>query len=310
MKAWQFVEVGKPIQLRETEVPAPSAGEVLVDVKASGLCHSDVGYLDGTIRSLPYAPITLGHEFGGVVSRLGAGATEFTVGQRVVARSTLETPGNASDGGYAEYVVARTGDLVAVPDGLGTAEATVASDAGMTAYHAINRGGVTHGTRVGIIGLGGLGFLAAQFAVTLGAEVYAAEINEDIWPEAERIGVTGSAKSIKEFADKGLEVIVDFAGFGVTTADAIEAIGHGGTIVQVGIGKEFATIRSLLIVWKELRILGSAGGTRADVRNVLELIAQGRVKPRVSTIPFDDIGKGMKRLEEGKVQGRLVAVQP
>src|ERR1700744_6699784 len=104
MKAWQYTKVGEPLSLRDVAVPQPGPGQVLIDIKASGLCHSDVGYLDGTIAHLPFAPITLVHEFAGTVSEVGAGVHDLRIGQRVAIPSTLATPGNASDGGFAEYV--------------------------------------------------------------------------------------------------------------------------------------------------------------------------------------------------------------
>lgn len=310
MKAWQFIGVGSPLTLREVEVPDVGPGQVLIDIKASGLCHSDVGYLEGTITHLPFVPITLGHEMSGVVSRVGPGVSEFTVGQRVAIPSTLETPGNASDGGFAEYVVARQEHLIAIPDDVDHVHAALAMDAGMTSYHAVRYGGTKQGTRIGIIGLGGLGFLGAQFALALGAEVYGVEINEDIWPRALGVGVAGVARSIGEFADKNLEVVIDFAGFGTTTAEAFEAIGHGGTVVQVGLGRTSATISTWALLSKELRYLGSAGGTFDDVRAALDLFSSGTVKPLLNTVSFEQIGEAIARLRRGQVDGRIVAVQP
>ncbi len=310
MKAWQFIGVGSPLTLRDVAVPDVGAGQVLIDIKASGICHSDVGYLEGTITHLPFVPITLGHEMSGVVARVGPGVSEFTVGQRVAIPSTLETPGNASDGGFAEYVVARQEHLIAIPDDVDHVQAALAMDAGMTSYHAVRYGGTKQGTRIGIIGLGGLGFLGAQFALALGAEVYGVEINEDIWPRALEVGVADVARSIGEFADKNLEVVIDFAGFGTTTAEAFEAIGHGGTVVQVGLGRTTATISTWALLSKELRYLGSAGGTFEDVRAALDLFSRGTVKPLLSTVSFEQIGEAIERLRGGRVDGRIVAVQP
>ncbi|SIM52681.1 alcohol dehydrogenase, propanol-preferring [Micromonospora cremea] len=309
MKAWQFIGVGSPLTLRDVDVPEAGPGQVLIDVKASGLCHSDIGYLEGTITHLPFAPITLGHEMSGVIAQVGAGVTGFKIGQRVAIPSTLETPGNASDGGFAEYVVARQEHILGIPDDVDFVHAALAMDAGMTSYHAVRYGGTKQGTRIGIIGLGGLGFLGAQFALALGAEVYGVEINEDVWPRALDVGVADVARSIGEFADKNLEVIIDFAGFGTTTAEAFEAIGHGGTVVQVGLGRSTATISTWALLSKELRYLGSAGGTFDDVRAVLDLFSRNKVKPLLSTVSFEQIGEAIGRLERGRVDGRIVAVQ-
>jgi 2-desacetyl-2-hydroxyethyl bacteriochlorophyllide A dehydrogenase len=310
MKAWQFIAAGEPLTLQDVPTPVPGPGEVLIDVKASGLCHSDVGYLEGTIRGLPFTPITLGHEIAGTVAALGDGAGGYSVGQRVAVPSSLENPGVGSDGGFADLVVAGQDQLIALPDDIGFAEAAVATDAGMTSYHAIHLAGVTRGTRVGIIGLGGLGLLGAQIAAALGAEVYGAEINQTVWPEARDLGVLDCVSDVTGLADRELEVVIDFAGFGTTTAGAIEVVAPGGTVVQVGLGSEFATISSQLVVFKALRYLGSAGGSAEDCLAVISLIAEGKVRPTISTITFDEIGDGIGQLQRGAVHGRLVALQP
>jgi alcohol dehydrogenase, propanol-preferring len=308
MKAWRFHSAGEPLSLDEVETPRAAAGALVIEVGAAGLCHSDVGFLDGTIGALPFAPITLGHEIAGTVSELGRGAGKFEVGQRVAVPSRLEGPGVGSDGGFAEKVAVSEDLVVAVPEGISVEDAAVATDAGMTSYHAIKLGGVTAGTRVGLIGLGGLGSLGAQIAIAAGAEVYVAEIDESVWPSASAMGVVSCVNDITELADENLEVIIDFAGFGTTTAGAIEVVKAQGTVVQVGLGKEFATISSQLMVFKALHYLGSAGGTADDVLAVMDLIAQGKVKPMISTISFDEIGDGMARLQRGGVHGRLVAL--
>ncbi len=138
----------------------------------------------------------------------------------------------------------------------------------MTSYHALKRGGVKAGTRLGIIGAGGLGSLAIQFAKGLGAEVYVAETNRDAWDRISALGVDGLVENIREFADKELEVIVDYAGFGTTTDDAIETVGVNGTVVQVGMGVDRADISTTAIMLKQVNLLApSAVPTRTPQRS-------------------------------------------
>ncbi|AYG04657.1 zinc-binding dehydrogenase [Gryllotalpicola protaetiae] len=311
MKAWRLTAAHEPLTLAEVPEPVAGPGEVVIDVKAASLCHSDVGFLDGTLTGiLGFTPITLGHEIAGVVSAVGEGVTGVTVGERVGVPTAFGGPGQATDGGFAPKVKVGAEWVLPLPDGISFQQAAPATDAGMTAYHALKLGGVTAGTKLGIIGAGGLGSLAIQFAVGLGAEVYVAEINESVWDATRAHGAKAVAKDITEFADLGLEVIVDYAGFGTTTAGAIDAIAPKGTVVQVGLGRERADISSQNVVFKEVTYVGSSAGTHEDCAAVMQLIADGKASSTLSEIGFDEIGEGVERLARGEVVGRLVAVLP
>ncbi|MGJ9459892.1 zinc-binding dehydrogenase [Oceanobacillus sp. CF4.6] len=309
MKAWQLIGANNPLTLNEVDPPTAGPGQVVIDVKAAGICHSDVGYLDGTLTHyVGYMPLTLGHEIAGTIASLGEGVTGFSVGQRVVAAGNENGPGTRYHGGFASQVMVPAELLVPLPDEVSWDQAATATDAGMTSMHALNLGGVRKGTKVGIIGAGGLGSLAIQFALGMGAEVFVAEINEKAHDNIRKYGNLEIATSITEFADRDLEVIVDYAGFGTTTAEAIEAIGMGGTVIQVGLGREKANISAQSVVLKKLRYLGSLGGTTEDVANVLNLIAEGKVKSNVTTISFDQIGDTVEKLAQGEITGRAVAL--
>ncbi|WP_329600016.1 zinc-binding dehydrogenase [Streptomyces pseudovenezuelae] len=311
MKAWRLTDAHEPLVLVDVDEPTAGPGDIVIDVKAASLCHSDVGFLDGTLTSLlGFKPITLGHEIAGVVAEMGEGVTGFSVGDRAVVPTGYGAPGQGTDGGFAEKVKVGAGWVIPLPDAVSFQQAAPATDAGMSAYHALKLGGVKEGTKLGIIGTGGLGSLAIQFAKGLGAEVYVAEINEAVQEAASALGATKVAKDITEFTDDGLGVIVDYAGFGTTTAGAFEAIAHGGTVVQVGVGRVRADIPTQTAVLKELTYLGSSAGTQEDCAKVLDLIAEGKAASTLTEIDFDEIGDGIGRLQRGEVIGRLVAVLP
>jgi propanol-preferring alcohol dehydrogenase len=178
----------------------------------------------------------------------------------------------------------------------------------MTSHHAVmTKGRVAAGTRLGIIGLGGLGQIGARVGVLAGADVYVAEIDDDVWDVADELGVTRVARSIRDFANEQLDVIVDFAGFGTTTAEAIETVRFGGRVVQVGMGKLEATISTRDLIIKECELVGARGGTRDDIAGVYEYFASGQLTPHYTEIDFDDIPDGLDRLARGLVKGRLVA---
>ncbi|MEU3947519.1 zinc-binding dehydrogenase [Streptomyces sp. NPDC029526] len=310
MKAWQFNEVNAPFTLVEREDPKPGADEIVIDVKASGLCHSDVSFVDGTLTPiLGHRPIILGHETAGVVSAIGADVSAFAVGDRVGIPAVTEGPGTAVDGGFADKVVVKADLVVRVPDEVDFSQAAPAMDAARTSYRAlVTFGRVEAGQNVGIIGFGGLGSLGAQIAKELGAEVYVAEINEKVWDDAKALGVAGVSQDIRDFADRGLDVIVDFAGFGTTTASAIDAVRHGGRIVQIGLAREEATLSMQQVILKEITLVGAANGEKSEAEEVLRLMAGGNIESKIVPITFEQIPEYVDKLAKGEVPGRAVAI--
>ncbi|MET0911614.1 MAG: zinc-binding dehydrogenase, partial [Ilumatobacteraceae bacterium] len=236
--------------------------------------------------------------------------TAWKVGDRVGFCPTTEVgaPGYGFDGGFAPKAAIDQVALVRIPDSVSFAYGAAGTDAGMTSHHAvIVNGQVTKGTKLGIIGFGGLGQIGSRVAVLAGAEVYVAEVNEDVWQNARDAGVADVKKNIADFADIGLDVIVDFAGFGTTTAQAIETVRPGGRVVQVGMGRLEATINTRTLITHAVTLIGSVGGTKADVQGVYDYLATGELNPTITEISFDEIPDGIDKLAKGQVVGRLVA---
>ncbi|MGC4806309.1 zinc-binding dehydrogenase [Micromonospora sp. DT233] len=307
MRAWQFEGTGKPIAMNEVAEPAPGPQEVIIDVKAAGLCHSDIMYMQVGESVMPFLPMTQGHENAGVISALGEGVEGWQVGDVVgVCSSGVRPPlGMFAHGGFADKLVADAADLARVPAGLDLSLAALATDAGMTSYHAIIKaGGASAGMKVGVIGYGGLGQIGARAAVLTGAEVHVAETKESVWGLATAAGVTGVVRDAAEWAGQGFDLVVDYAGFD-TTQKAIDAVRRGGKVVQVGLGAPTFTISSNTILGKSL--VGSLGGTVQDIEEVFDLMLRGEIEPVYTQIAFDEIGAGLERLRNNEVTGRLVA---
>ena len=307
MKAWQYEGDRKPIALNEVPEATAGPGEVVIDVKAAGLCHSDMMYMELGDAVMPFLPMTQGHENAGVISAIGEGVTGWSVGDVVGVCSSGERPpaGMFTHGGFADQLVANAADLARVPEGLDLALAALATDAGMTSYHAIMKtGGATAGMKVGVIGYGGLGQIGTRAAVLAGAEVHVAEVKEDVWPLALAAGVAGVVKDADEWAGQNFDLVVDYAGFD-TTAKALAAVRRGGTAVQVGLGKPTFTVPTNAILGKNL--LGSLGGSVADIEEVFALLLSKEIEPVYTEIGFDEIGEGLERLKNNQVTGRLVA---
>jgi propanol-preferring alcohol dehydrogenase len=311
MQAWLFTGAHEPLQRIERPTPQPGHREVLVAVRGSGLCHSDVGRMDGTLT--PYMPkkppIILGHEVAGVVVETGAGVHDYTPGDRVVASGTIAfCPGRDADGGYATHCVLPTDCLVPLPDSVSFVQGAAATDAGQTSHSALMVAGeLRTGQRVGIVGLGGLGMTGARIAVLNGAEVYAAEPRREAWGAAREQGVSEVVGDVRELAQFGLDLLVDFAGFGETTAGAISVVRPGGIVVQVGLGRTEATISTMELIGKGVTLRGSGGGRKSDTVAVLDHMARGELAIKATTIGFDDIPEGLARLGRAGVVGRIVA---
>jgi alcohol dehydrogenase, propanol-preferring len=310
MKGWLFTGAHEPLQLVEREAPKPGAGQIVLEVRAAGLCHSDVGFMDGTLTAmLRNVPMILGHEVAGVVAQIGAGVSGFKLGDRVVVGGPEEfAPGWSVDGGYATECLIVAAGLIPLPDSVSFVQGATATDAGMTAYGAVmGAGELKAGQRIGIIGLGGLGMTGARIAVINGAAVYAAEPRKQVWETAKKLGVKDVVEDAKDLARHGLDTIVDFAGFGTTTAAAVSAVRAGGLIVQVGLGRAEATISTAELVGKFVTLRGSRGGRPGDIAAVLAHMQRGELQIEASTVGFKDIPEALERLKRGGVVGRLVA---
>lgn len=315
MKAWQFTGTNEPLVQNDVPDPVAGPGQVVLKMGAAGICHSDVGLMTdaGWMPMIKKLPITIGHENAGEVLEVGEGVEAFSVGDKVgvcpTANGPADTPGYTYDGGFAEKLLIGADFLVPMPEGLSFAQGAAATDAGMTSHAAvITNGGVKEGDTVGIIGFGGLGQIGTRVAVLAGADVYVAEVNEKVHDAARAAGAKEVATSIKDFPDVSFDVIVDYAGFGTTTADAVDVIRRDGTVVLVGMGRLESTIDTKSLILNQCNLKGSNGGSKEDIAGIYEFMASGQLTPQLTEIPFDEIPQGLEKLHAGEVQGRLVAV--
>ncbi|NVM99575.1 alcohol dehydrogenase catalytic domain-containing protein [Arthrobacter sp. SDTb3-6] len=314
MKAWQFTGTDKALGFNGVAEPKAGPGQVVVEVKAAGVCHSDVTALDdpGWMPLFPVLPRTMGHENAGVIVEVGEGMDQWQVGDRV-GLAPVMADGDALgygkwDGGFGPKLLATSDNLVKLPDEVSFELGAMATDAGLTAYHAIMTvGGAKPGMKVGVIGLGGLGYIGARVAALSGAKVYGAEINPETRKLADEIGLAGVAESIDAFKDKKLDLIVDYAGFGTTTAAAIETLAEFGTLVQVGMGRLEATINTYPIIINQLSIKGSKSGTKEDLEALYGLMKSGELNPPMNLITQAEIPGAIDKLRAGGVVGRYIA---
>ncbi|KAB8226344.1 chaperonin 10-like protein [Aspergillus novoparasiticus] len=316
MRAFQFDDVQSGLQLRTVSHPQPEQGQVIIQIKASGLCHSDCIILqDDQYNMIMRRPIILGHEVAGTIIELGPGVSDYQVGDKVVAGipthpvaqdSFFKAIGLGYDGGYAEHAMAWVENLVRIPSGVSFAQAAVAADSIATAYHAvIKEGCVGPECTVAIVGLGGLGLPAIQIAAIHGARVYAVDIDETKFPLAEELGAVGCANELDKFGDIAFDTVVDFAGAGITTAAAVNAVKPCGRVVVVGLAAKQMNLDTHSVITRNITLQGSIGSSLGELKEVLRLIADGRLSPILEEISFESIPQGLERLAQGKVTGRL-----
>lgn len=319
MKAFQFLGPGKGLELLDLPVPKPNTTEALIRVEAAGLCHSDTHVLQGGGAAWMCAtPVTLGHEVAGVIIELGDSSmlsSEFEIGDRVAVacaghpiqgRNFAEALGVGRDGGYAEYAVAPTKNLVKIPEDVGFAQAAVATDAIATAYHAVvSEGGTKEFVTVAIVGLGGLGLNGVAVAAHCGARVYGVDIDPAKFDQAQAAGAKECKTSLGSFSDKTFDVVIDFAGTKTTIRDAVSVVRPGGTVVLVGLASHSFELTTTDLVTKNISLKGSTSASIQELREVLKLLASGALKPQIRHIPFDDIPEALEILGKGEVKGRL-----
>ncbi|EFX01779.1 putative secondary alcohol dehydrogenase [Grosmannia clavigera kw1407] len=313
MQAFRFNDVSTGLQLLDVPIPEPGPGQVLVAVKAAGLCHSDVHVLQGGGQEWESTkPLTLGHEVAGTIVKLGPSSSDspsgspFSVGDRVAvaqicqptdAMDWTKAVGVGFDGGYAPYALAYVDHLCAIPDGVSFAQAAVATDSIATAYHAVvASAAVQPGSNVAILGLGGLGTNAVAVAAHLGAHVYGVDVNPDSYGLATRLGAVACAASIDAFQHVTLDAVIDFVGLPATVKAAVTAVRIGGTVALVGLGASNVEIPFAIVILHAVNIVGSIGASLDDLHKVFALIESGQLKPNISEIPFADIPKGLDDL--------------
>jgi len=325
-----------PKEFRVVDIPRPDPGpgEVLVRVRAAGLCHSDLHIIFDELGGYPIpTPLTLGHEIAGDVVAVGDAVDPSLIGQRVAVfgpagcgqcrycregRDHLciasRPLGLARDGGYADYVVVPAHALVPVPNGVSDAEAAVATDAVLTPFHALTRvGQLRPGETVAIIGVGGLGLNAVQIAKALGAFVIAVDVVPAKLELAKQYGADRVVDSRQldpahPPVDRPITLVADFVGTDATKLLAQQLVARGGRVVLVGLATPGGTMLGLRLIADEVAVLGSFWGTRQELATVLDLIARGLIRPQVEPHPLDEIGQWVERLRAGEVTSRVALV--
>lgn len=331
MRAAVFYGAGNPLVIEEVRRPEPGPGEALVKVAACGFCHTDLHYLDHGVATVKPPPLVLGHEISGVVEELGPGASPRSVGDRVLVPSVLpcgsceycrsgranicprlQMPGNHFDGGFAEFVRVPARELIPLPADLDLARSAVIADALTTPYHAVvHRARVRSGDWVVVVGCGGVGINAVQFARAAGGNVIAVDLRAEKREAALRLGAS-EALDPTEFPDIGSEVrnrsgggadvALEVVGTPETVSMALSTLRRGGRLCVVGYSDSVAVVPLNRLMFFEYEIVGSLGCRPVDYPRVIEMVRKGRVNLDAvvtATLPLDRIGEAADDLRKG-----------
>ena len=318
-----------PLLLRDRPVPVAGAGEVVIQVKACGVCFTDLRVIDALgAAALPLVP---GHEAVGVVAQVGDGVSHLSIGDRVGAHALFtcgdcrycrageeeacilgftRLSGLAFDGGYAEYLKLPADHAVPLPDALSFPEAAPFFCAGLTSYAGLKNGRLEPGQRVAVIGIGGLGHLAVQIARAMGAEVYAVTSSPDKMALARDLGATfaGDVSMVASelAAQGGAHVVLQTANSLAPLSKMLGGIAKQGTIVLAAADGDALPIPPGVFTGLQLRVVGSFFGSRQDVRELLSLAATHNIRPIIERFRLDEVNVAHDRMRRNDVRFRAV----
>jgi len=332
----QLIDYKKPLEIGEVPIPTIQGEEVLIKIVGSGLCHSDLHLMDGSIRIIPRFPFILGHENSGTVEEVGEAVSGFKKGDPVVVfggwsrkpdrftwtgqeqlTNIRDWVGIGQPGGYAEYLKVPTFRYLMHTEGVDLTEAAVLTDAGLTPYRAIKKLLPTlyPGSTVVIIGCGGLGQFGVQFArlLTPSVNVVAVDVDDMKLSVAKQLGADvivnskteDAVEKVKEITDnEGSQGIVDFVGADVTLAQAYSMGGRQSKLVVVGLAG--GTLKFTAGLINELDVTTSNWGSISELSEVLFLAQKGKIQTSVKKIRFGEMNRTFEDLRAGKLEGRAV----
>ena len=331
MRAMVVHEPGGDFVLEQREIPRPGPGEALVKVHACGVCHSDSFAKQGGYPGMSH-PLIPGHEIAGEIAELGEHVHGWEVGRRVgvgwfggncgwcepcrrgqlIDCENMGIPGVTMDGGYAEYVVVRSSALAAMPEDLSDEDAGPLLCAGITTFNALRRSGTLAGGRVAVLGIGGLGHLAVQFAVRLGYETIAVARGADKRELATQLGAHHYVDSTDGDPAAALQSLggADLILATATSAQAMGALFGGlrpkGKLLVIGASMDPVPAPAAALIGGDKSIVGHASGTSIDSEDTLRFSALSGVRPMIETLPLERAAEAYEKMMSGEARFRMV----
>ena len=346
MKSAQIIEPNKPLQINETELPKPNGNQVVVKVRSTGVCHSDLhlweggydtgdGFMKVTDRGVKF-PVTPGHEIVGNVEEIGDSVEGVNIGDLVLVypwigcgkcttcekgdTNLCESPkslGVFQDGGYAEYVLIPDSKFLAKIDNLDPDAAASLACSGLTAFTAVKKALVNNPENILIVGAGGLGLMGVQIASALTkSNIICADLDDEKLNSAKELGAThiintkepDAAKKIMSICDeKGVDSIIDFVNAPPTVKMDLSLIRKRGNIILVGLFGGSIELSLVSVPLKAITIQGAYTGNYNDMLELIKLAQRGVINPIVSKhYKLDEVNTALGDLKNRKIIGRAV----
>lgn len=336
MKAAIQRKTGTPLKIETLPIPQPGPGEILIKVTACGVCHSDLHAIDGDWNPGPVLPLIPGHEVAGHVAGIGAGVKGFRLGDAVgvpwmysacgqceFCQAGMETickaaeaTGYSKPGGYAEFMLADAAFVARLPKKADLYAIAPILCAGVTTYRGLKRTRVRPGQWMAVVGIGGLGHIAVQYAVAMGMRVAAVDVDDEKLKLAKKLGAEFTVNAKKADPAAAIQEKLGGTHGAVVTAVATQAFEQAigmlrpaGTVAYIGLpGGKADQIRasiSAITNW-ELTVTGSNVGTRLDLNEAVAFALNGLVKAKIQKAPLTQINRIMNDMRKGKIVGRMV----
>jgi D-arabinose 1-dehydrogenase-like Zn-dependent alcohol dehydrogenase len=331
MRAVQVTSANGPFELVERDIPEPPSRHVRIKVQACGVCHSDSITKDSLFPGIQY-PRVPGHEVVGILDAVGADVPDWRVGQRVgvgwhgghcghcrscrrgdfITCVNGQIPGISYDGGYADYMIAPFEALASVPEDLSSADAAPLLCAGITTFNALRNSGLRAGDLVAILGIGGLGHLAVQFAAKMGCHTVAIARGTDKEPLARQLGAHHYIDSrtqdvaIELTRLGGARVVLATVTNSAAMAATIGGLGIDGRLIIVGASAEPVEVPPLALLLARKGVSGWPSGTSIDSEDTMDFSALTGIRPMIETMPLEQAAKAYDRMMSGDARFRMV----
>lgn len=338
MKAMVLDEFEGELQLKEIDKPGIDKNEVLIKVRATGVCHTDLKIISGKVPTVS-VPHVLGHEIAGEAVEIGEKVNDVEEGDRFIVAQDItcgncyycrkgqhnlcvdvERKGFELDGGHAEYLAVPRSNLFELPDNVKFEEGAILPDAVGTPYTALKKTTLKPFHNVAVVGVGGLGIHGVQVAAVHGAEVIGVDIEDERLEMAKKYGadeVINSRKSdleeeLRKIDEEGVDYIMDFVGITETLETDLKCLKDDGTLFTLGYeyGQDFTVIPEQL-VYRGIGIQGSRATTKGDLEEIIKLVGRGDLKSVITKrYSLEEANQALKDLENGEILGRAVISFP
>ena len=334
MPTYQAAQVDRPnaaFGIVERELTEPGPGHVRIAVEACGVCRSDAAFVGAAFPGVPF-PLVTGHEIAGRIATVGDGVEGWAPGERVAVGwfgghcgvcdacregdfihcARIQVPGWAYPGGYAESVVVPANALARIPDALTAVEAAPLGCAGVATFNGLRRSQARPGDLVAVLGLGGLGHLAVQFAARMGFETVAVARGVRHAETATELGAhhyldAGSGDLAGQLQKLGgAKVVLATASSSAAMTAAVDGLRYNGELIVLGADPEPIRVSPFQLLSTSRTVHGHPSGTAREVEETMRFAALTGVRPRTETRPLAEAGAAYQRMLDGEARYRMV----